>query len=182
MVVHPHPLSWVQSPLVLVSPRICHPDEKSFRRLNQGRFSPGCPPPSPLGACLIGPGSPCSTPSNLGGATGAVGARACVCLSAWWGRKMQCVEWRKKNIAVGSETAGSQRLQDGGMFSVHNGPSPHWRAAQTQRFKDENNIEYTHYCVMCIFKTHTLTLEIHYIVSQECKQHRQKLISQEVLR
>lgn len=38
---------------------------------------------------------------------------------------MQCVESRKKNIAVGSETAGSQRLQDGGMFSVHNGPSPH---------------------------------------------------------
>lgn len=47
MVVHPHPLSWVQSPLVLVSPRICHPDEKSFRRLNQGRFSPGCPPLPP---------------------------------------------------------------------------------------------------------------------------------------
>lgn len=45
MVVHPHPLSPVQFPLVLVSPQICHPDEKSFRRLNQGRFSPGCPPP-----------------------------------------------------------------------------------------------------------------------------------------
>ncbi|KAI9528803.1 hypothetical protein NQZ68_017402 [Dissostichus eleginoides] len=45
MVVHPHPLSPVQFPLVLVSPRICHPDEKSFRRLNQGRFSPGCTPP-----------------------------------------------------------------------------------------------------------------------------------------
>lgn len=78
MVVHPHPLSLVQSPLVLVSPRICHPDEKSFRRLNRGRFSPGCPPPPPLAACLIGPGSPCSTLSNLGGATGAVGACACV--------------------------------------------------------------------------------------------------------
>lgn len=71
MVVHPHPLSSVQSPLVLVSPQICHPDEKSFRKLNQGRFSPGCPPP-----LLIGPGSPCSSPSKLGGTTGAEG----VCL------------------------------------------------------------------------------------------------------
>lgn len=31
----------------------------------------------------------------------------------------------KKYIAVGSETAGSWRLWDGGMFSVHNSPSPH---------------------------------------------------------
>lgn len=78
MVVHPHPLSPVQFPLVLVSPQICHPDEKSFRRLNQGRFSPGCPPP--IYPPLVGPGSPCSSPRNLGGATGSAGAceRLCV--------------------------------------------------------------------------------------------------------
>lgn len=41
------------------------------------------------------------------------------------------VRWRgwgggeKKNIAVGSEAAGSSRLWDGGMFFVHNSPSPH---------------------------------------------------------
>lgn len=94
MVVHPHPLSLVQSPLVLVSPRICHPDEKSFRRLNQGRFSPGCPPPPPLAACLIGPGSPCSTLSNQGGLQG-LWERVCVCLRDGGG---SCSVWSAEKI------------------------------------------------------------------------------------
>lgn len=105
MVVHPHPLSPVQSPLVLVSPRICHPDEKRFRRLNQGRFSPG-PPRHCRRRChrllllllpFIGPGSPRSYPSNWGRAKGAVGGcvHVCVCVSAWCGWRRQCGEWKK---------------------------------------------------------------------------------------
>ncbi|MEQ2184219.1 hypothetical protein GOODEAATRI_005665, partial [Goodea atripinnis] len=79
MVVHPHPLSSVQFPLVLVSPQICHPDEKSFRKLNQGRFSPGCPPTATIPLSLLfltvsGFGYPCSFSSYLGGARGVAGA------------------------------------------------------------------------------------------------------------
>lgn len=46
-----------------------------------------------------------------------------------------CGAKEKKNIAVGSETAGSQRLRDGGMFSVHNGPSPHPTHGETHKHR-----------------------------------------------
>ena len=154
MLVHPHPLSWAQSPLVLVSLRICHPDEKSFRRLNQGRFSPGCPPPPLPSSSRCLPHRPwislLYSQQPRGGYRGCGSMCVCVgvCMRDGGGRR--CVRSEeKKYIAVGSETAGSQRLQDGGMLSVHNGPSPHWRDTQTQGFEDENNFEYTHYCVMC---------------------------------
>lgn len=42
---------------------------------------------------------------------------------------------QKKYIAVGSETAGSQGLRDGGMFSVHNGPSPHRMQKETHKHR-----------------------------------------------
>lgn len=149
MVVHPHPLSPVQFPLVLVSPRICHPDEKSFRRLNQGRFSRGCLPPltPPPSTAFPDPGSPCSSPRNLGGA---VGARVCLC----------DVGGVKKYIAVGSEAAGSRRLWDGGMFFVHNSPNPHPTHRHTLSCTYTNTKHITVWCARkhtC--KSHAITPE-----------------------
>lgn len=116
MVVHPHPLSLVRFPLVLVSPQICHPDEKSFRRLNQGRFSPGCPRPLRSHSCR--PWFSVLFPQQPRGGRGALRGCECVCV-------LGVGVWGVKNyIAVGSEAAGSQKMWDRGMFSVHNSPIP----------------------------------------------------------
>lgn len=69
----------VQFPLVLVSPWICHPDEKSFRRLNQGRFSPGCPPPF-LQALALSALLKATWGKGGGRQNGAKGACMCACV------------------------------------------------------------------------------------------------------
>lgn len=84
----------------------------------------------------------------------------------------------KKYIAVGSETAGSRRLWDGGMFSVHNSPSPHsmsryiatHKATNKKTYKAEYIIKCTRYCVMCK-ETHVLYPGDIYRKAAACQQH-----------
>ena len=83
------------------------------------------------------------------------------CVFVSWGLEAAGV---KKYIAVGSEAAGSRRLWDGGMFSVHNSPSPHHTCRYTHGYKGTHARKQN--------QTHALLCETHVLCPGDMSSYR----------